>query len=175
MVSENAAPEDILQAANTTHTAIRTLLESVETQTDGLPMRELEDFDNGVQRLRGALADVTAKLVEVDANIARNEQKLRELGKIPNPNRAIRETIETMLQQFIGERAGHLEVIDALRGRLRNQITSIRETIDDVLNSDTTLAERIKTVSRTGCHDFAIVTPCSRNIYLKHISQKTIS
>ena len=40
------------------------------------------------------------------------------------------------------------EFIDLLRGRLVNQITSFRETIANVLDSNTSLAEKIRTLFR---------------------------
>ena len=40
------------------------------------------------------------------------------------------------------------ESIDLLKGRLKNQITSFKETIDKVLDKDTSLGEKIRTLFR---------------------------
>ena len=40
------------------------------------------------------------------------------------------------------------ESIDLLKGRLKNQITSFKETITKVLDSNTSLAEKIRTLFR---------------------------
>ena len=40
------------------------------------------------------------------------------------------------------------ESIDLLKGRLKNQITSFKETITKVLDKDTSLAEKIRTLFR---------------------------
>ena len=40
------------------------------------------------------------------------------------------------------------ESIDLLKGRLKNQITSFKETIVKVLDKDTSLAEKIRTLFR---------------------------
>ena len=40
------------------------------------------------------------------------------------------------------------ESIDLLKGRLKNQITSFKETIAKVLDKDTSLAEKIRTLFR---------------------------
>ena len=40
------------------------------------------------------------------------------------------------------------ESIDILKGRLKNQITSLKETIANVLDSNTSLAEKIQTLFR---------------------------
>ena len=46
------------------------------------------------------------------------------------------------------ELATRQESIDLLKGRLKNQITSFKETIAKVLDKDTSLAEKIRTLSR---------------------------
>lgn len=58
--------EDIELAVIKTDTAIKDLFQTVGTNTDGLPMRELEGLDKAVQRARGALVDNIAKLKEVE-------------------------------------------------------------------------------------------------------------
>ena len=40
------------------------------------------------------------------------------------------------------------ESIDLLKGRLKNQITSFRETIAKVLDKDTSLGEKVRTLFR---------------------------
>ena len=51
------------------------------------------------------------------------------------------------------------ESIDLLKGRLRNQITSFKETIAKVLDKDATLGERIRTLFREqGITIFSILT-----------------
>ena len=52
------------------------------------------------------------------------------------------------------------ESIDLLKGRLKNQITSFKETIAKVLDKDTSLGEKIRTLFREqGITIASILTP----------------
>ena len=59
-----------------------------------------------------------------------------------------RRTLEHDVQKADDEIATINESIDILRGRLRSQVVQIRESLSNLLNSDTTLRERIKTLFR---------------------------
>jgi len=131
-------------AAGETDTAVKSLFTNVGTNTDGLPMRELEGLDKAIQRSRGALTDNIAKLKELDADIAQEERKLNERGI----DEATRERVAERLQRLRDERTTRLEAASQNREALRSQISRVRETIERVLNDDTTLAERIRTLFR---------------------------
>ena len=54
---------------------------------------------------------------------------------------------------------GNNENIDDIKGKLKSQITNIRETINKVLDSDTTLGEKIRTLfCEQGITIFSIFT-----------------
>lgn len=53
---------------------------------------------------------------------------------------------QAMLSDLQDERSSRLEAASANREALRGQINRIRETINRVLNEDTTLAERLRTL-----------------------------
>ena len=46
------------------------------------------------------------------------------------------------------ERSARLEVINVNRDKIRGQVNRIKDTIHKILNEDTTLGERIKTLFR---------------------------
>lgn len=142
--SKNSDDIEMVQVANDTDTAIKNLFQSVGTNTDGLPMREFAGFDKSIQRLRGAIVDTQAKIVELENHIARDVEK----RNTPGIDEATIEIIDRRLQSNRDQLAGQREVLATLRGELRGNFTSIRETVDYVLNSDTTLAERIRTLFR---------------------------
>ena len=131
-------------AAGATDTAVKSLFTNIGTNTDGLPMRELEGLDKAIQRSRGALTDNLAKLKELDADVALEERKLNETGI----DEATRERVAERLQRLRDERALRLEAASENREALRSQISRVRETIERVLKGDTTLAERIRTLFR---------------------------
>ena len=55
----------------------------------------------------------------------------------------MRKEITKQIDALNDELATRQESIDLLKGRLKNQITSFRETIAKVLDSNTLLAEKI--------------------------------
>ena len=60
----------------------------------------------------------------------------------------MREDITKRIDALNDELATRQESIDLLKGRLKNQITSFKETIAKVLDKDTSLAEKIWTLFR---------------------------
>ena len=111
-----------------------------------LPMREILALNEALKRTRGALVDNLAKLSQLDADITQAEQELggEEAANDPEKKRRIQER----LSQQRDERASRLEASAVNREALRSQISRIRETVERVLNRDTTLAERLRTLFR---------------------------
>ena len=60
----------------------------------------------------------------------------------------MKEDITKRIDALNDELAIRQESIDLLKGRLKNQITSFKETIAKVLDKDTSLAEKIRTLLR---------------------------
>ena len=60
----------------------------------------------------------------------------------------MKEDITKRIDDLNDELKVRQESIDLLKGRLKNQITSFRETIAKVLDKDTSLAEKIRTLFR---------------------------
>ena len=56
--------------------------------------------------------------------------------------------VESKIKRLSDELKVRQESIDLLKGRLVNQITSFKETIAEVLDKDTSLAEKIRTLFR---------------------------
>ena len=60
----------------------------------------------------------------------------------------MKEDITKRIDALNDERATRQESIDLLKGRLKNQIMSFRETIAKVLDKDTSLGEKIRNLFR---------------------------
>ena len=60
----------------------------------------------------------------------------------------MKEDITKQIDALDDELATRQESIDLLKGRLKNQITSFKETIAKVLDKDTSLGEKIRTLFR---------------------------
>ena len=75
--------------------------------------------------------------------------KLEEFREYPRVyNDAMRENITKQINDLNEDLKVRQESINILKGRLKNQITSFKETISKVLGKDTSLAEKIQTLFR---------------------------
>ena len=85
----------------------------------------------------------------MEEHIAKEHRKLEEFREYPRVyDDAIREDIMKRIDALNDELVTRQEPIDLLKGRLKNQITSFKETIAKVLDKDTSLGEKIKTLFR---------------------------
>lgn len=124
------------------------------TQTDDLfkyPVREMLSLDKSVQKVRGGLQLATAKMVSTEHKIDYEEKKLKEME---DPDRSAtytdeqREIVKKRLEKLNDKLKFHHEKIDNIKGKLNTQIKSIRETIAKILDKETTLGEKIRTLFR---------------------------
>lgn len=112
-----------------------------------LNLRELRGLDRALQTIRGELTNNLAKLSELDDHIAMEKRKLDEASE-GTIDEFTRRRIAERLRNLQDERASRLEAAAGNREALRSQISRMRETINHILNADTTLAERIRTLFR---------------------------
>ena len=112
-----------------------------------LTLREIRGLDKALQTIRGELTNNLAKLTEHDDHIALEKRKLDE-ADAGGVDELIRRRIAERLRDLQDERSARLEAASASKDALRSQISRMRETIGRVLNEDTTLAERVRTLFR---------------------------
>ena len=127
-------------------------IKDVQTDTEDLfehPLRELLGLDKQLRSIRGSLKVEVAKKVELEEHITKEHRKLEEFQEYPEVyDDAMKEDITKRIDALNDELATRQESIDLLKGRLKNQITSFKETIAKVLDKDTSLGEKIKTLFR---------------------------
>ena len=127
-------------------------IKDVQTDTEDLfehPLRELLGLDKQLRSIRGSLKVEVAKKVELEEHIAKEHRKLEEFREYPGEyDDAMKEDITKRIDALNDELATRQECIDLLKGRLKNQITSFKETITKVLDKDTSLGEKIRTLFR---------------------------
>ena len=127
-------------------------LNDQQSQTDDLleyPLQELLGLDKQLRGIRGSLKVEVAKKVQLEEHIAKEHRKLEEVRKYPGEyDDAMREDITKQIDALNDELATRQESIDLLKGRLKSQIMSFKETIAKVLDKDTSLAEKIRTLFR---------------------------
>ena len=127
-------------------------IKDIQTDTEDLfenPLRELLGLDKQLSSIRGSLKVEVAKKVKLKEHITKEHQKLEEFREYPRVyNDTMREGITKQIDALNDELATRQESIDPLKGRLKNQITSFKETIAKVLDKDTSLGEKIRTLFR---------------------------
>ena len=135
-----------LQNLGATAGKASSIVETMETTFSDapLPLREIRGLDKALQTIRGELVNNLAKLTELDNHITREQNKLDE----PDIGDFERRRIAERIRNLKDERVSRLEAASASREALRSQISRIRETINRLINEDTTLAERIRTLFR---------------------------
>ena len=141
-----------------------------QTQTDDLlenPLHELLGLDKQLRSIRGSLKVEEEKKVQLEEHITKEHRKLEEFREYPGVyNDAIKEDITKRIDALNDELKVRQESIDLLKGRLKNQITSFKETIANVLDKDTSLAEKIRTLFRSrvmpsDAFSILLPVPCS--------------
>ena len=115
-------------------------IKDTQTQTDdSLPMRELLGLDTELRSIRGSLKVEVAKKVQLEEHIKKEQRKLERIQEYPGEyDDGIREDITKRIDDLNDELKVRQESINLLKGRLKSQITSFKETIaTKVLDKDT--------------------------------------
>ena len=151
--SDITKADDIeLQKSAEKASGIISQIKDVQTDTEDLfehPLCELLGLDRQLRTIRGSLKVEVAKKVELEEHIAYERQKLEEFWEYPGVyDDAMKEDITKRIDALNDELATRQESIDLLKGRVKNQITSFKETIAKVLDKDTSLCEKIRTLLR---------------------------
>ena len=127
-------------------------IKDVQTDTEDLfqhPLCELLGLIKQLRSIRGSLKVEVAKKVELEEHIAKEHRKLEEFREYPGEyDDAMKEDITKRIDALNENLKVRQESIDLLKGRLKNQITSFKETIAKVLDKDTSLGEKIRTLFR---------------------------
>ena len=106
-------------------------------------------MDKHLRAIRGSLKVEVAKMVELEEHITKERQKLEEFREYPGVyDDVMKEDNTKRIDALNHELAIRQESIDLLKGRLKNQITSFKEMIAKVLDKDTSLGEKIRTLFR---------------------------
>ena len=126
-------------------------IKDVQTGTEDLfehPSRELLGLDKQLRSIRGSLKIAVAKKVELEGHIEMEKINLGEIQDDPRYTKKQHEELRKRRDKLNDELKVRQESIDLLKGKLRNQITSFKETIAKVLDKDTSLGEKIRTLFR---------------------------
>ena len=127
-------------------------IKDVQTDAEDLfenPLRELLGLDKQLRSIRGSLKVEVAKKVELEEHITKERRKLEEFWEYLGVyDDTMKKDITKRINALNDELATRQEFINLLKGRLKSQITSFKETIAKVLDKDTSLGEKIRTLLR---------------------------
>ena len=126
-------------------------------------MREFLGIDKALQSIQGELLNNTSKLKEINKHIKKATKKLEEVENDPTYSDEQRQLYRDRLDDLNTEKQGLK--YSQNRKDLQTQVARIKQTLEKVLDKDTSLAERIRTLFREqGITIFSILTALSMTI-----------
>ena len=105
-------------------------------------------IDKALQGIQGELLNNTSKLTEINKSIERNTKKLKEVGNDSTYTNEQRQLYRDRLDDLNTEKQARLEIRSQNRKDLQAQVTRIKQALEKVLDKNTSLAERIRTLFR---------------------------
>ena len=135
------------------------------SQNTNLDMREFLGINKALQNIQGELLNNTSKLTEIDKRIKRDTKKLEEVENDPTYTDEQRQLYRDRLDDLNTEKQARLEILSQNRKDLQTQVERIKQDLEKVLDQNTSLAERIRSLFREqGITIFSILTALSMTI-----------
>ena len=114
-------------------------------QNTDLDMREFLGIDKALQSIQGELLNNTSKLTDYK-RIKRDSKKLEEVENDPTYSDEQRQLYKDRLDNVNTEKQAQLEILSQNRKDLQTQVARIKQTLENILDENTSLAERIRTL-----------------------------
>ena len=118
----------------------------ISTNTD-LDMREFIGIDKALTRIKEELENNAEKLTEIDKHIVREQRKLAEIRDSPDLQ-VHEERVKSIIADLKEERSARLEIVSQNRKELASQFSRIRQTVENILDEDMSLREKLKLILR---------------------------
>ena len=135
------------------------------SQNTDLDMREFLGIDKVLQRIQGELLNNTSKLTQINKRIERDTKKLEEVENDSTYSDEQRQLHKDRLDDLNTEEQARLEIISQNRKDLQTRVARIKQTLEKVLDKNSSLVERIRTLFREqGITIFSILTALSMTI-----------
>ena len=135
------------------------------SQNTDLDMREFLGIDKVLQSIQSEVLNNISKSTEIDKRMKRNTKKLEEVENDPTYSDEQRQLYRDRLDDLNTEKQARLEILSQNRKDLQTQVARIKQTLEKVLDKNTSLAERICTLFRDqGITIFSILTTLSMTI-----------
>ena len=135
------------------------------SQNTDLDMQEFLTINKALQSIQSETLKNTSKLTEINKRITRDTKKLEEVKNDPTYLDEQRQSHRDRLDDLNTEKQARLEILSQDRKDLQTQVARIKQTIEKVLDKNTSLAERIRTFfCEQGITIFSIMTAFSTTI-----------
>ena len=118
------------------------------SQNTDLDMREFLGIGKAVQVMRVELLNNISKLTEIDKRIKRDAKKLQEVENDPTYSDEQRQLYRDRLDELNTEKQAKLEILPQNQKGLQTQVARIKQTLENVLDKNTPLPERIPILIR---------------------------
>ena len=116
-----------------------------------LDEQEFLGIDKILQSIQGELLNNTSKLAEINKLIKRDTKKLEEVENDPTYSDEQRQLYSDRLEDLNTEKQTRLEILLQNSKDLQTQVARIKQTLEEVLNQNASLAERICNVYFNNC------------------------
>ena len=116
------------------------------SQNTDLDMREFLGIDKALQSIQGELLNNSSKLTEIDKPIKRDTKKLEEVENDPGYSDEQRQLYKDRLDDLNTKKQARIRILSQNWQDLQTQIARIRQTVEKVLDKNTSSAERIRTL-----------------------------
>ena len=118
------------------------------SQNTNLDMRGFLGIDKALQSIQGELLNNTSRMTEINKRIERDTKKLEEVENDPSYSDEQRQLYKDRLDNLNTENQARLEILSQNRKDPQTEVARIKQTLEKVLDRDTSLAERIRTLFR---------------------------
>ena len=136
-----------LQNLSTLAEQVHVATREAATNTD-LDTREFLGIDKALRCVQGEIINNTAKLSELDKQLAREQEKLEQIKDNPAFSAELKETIRERFDNAETKQEARLKVLSMHKKQLQSQVSRIKETIARILDYNTSLAEKLRTLFR---------------------------
>ena len=139
-------------------------LKELSSLVEDIRIKKREASENTDLDMRQFLG-INKALKKIDKRIKRDTKKLKEVKNDPGYTDEQRQLYKDRLDDLNTEQQARLEILSQNRKDLQTQVARIRQTTAKVLDQDTSLTERIRTLfSEQGITIFSKLTTLSMTI-----------
>ena len=138
---ESIPLEELLSLVENIHVKTREASQNLD-----LDMRGFLGIGKALKSIQGELLNSTSKLTEINKGIKRDTKKLEEVRNDPTYSDEQGQLYKDRLDDLNTEKQARLEILSQNRKGLQTEAATIKQTLEEILDKDTPLPERIRTL-----------------------------